>query len=323
MKKFIKYAGLTFLLVAIVCLAGEWAARSILGLGMPPLSIAHPRIEYMFKPDQDVLRFGHRVLINHYGMRSEPFTMQRGKNEFRVMVFGDSVVWGGVLTDQTDLATNLLRKRLAVKMGKDVIVGNISAGSWGPGNWLAYAQEYSFFDADVVVLVISSHDYADNPTFEPLNRLTHPTETPVSALWEGIERYLPRYLPKFLTNNSKTGLEVDLFQEPPETEIERGLRDLRQFLVLAREHAGQVVVFQHWEQSEMRQGKARAGNQRIGEICASLNIPTIQLEPYYRQVIEKGENPYRDNIHLNELGQQIMGEVFYQFLATSTLKGRH
>jgi len=323
MKKFIKYAGLTFLLVAVACLAGEWAARSILGLGTPPLSIAHPRIEYMFKPDQDVLRFGHRLLINHYGMRSEPFAARHGKNEFRVMVFGDSVVFGGAQTDQADLATTLLRKKLAAEMGKDVVVGNISAGGWGACHWLAYAQEYGFFAADVVILVISSHDYADNRTFQPLDKLAQPTEPPVSALLEGIERYLPRYLPKFLTSGSETQLETDHFQEPPEPNIERGLRDLRQFLVLAREHAGQVVVFQHWEQSEIRQGNARAGNQRIGEICASLNIPTIQLAPYYSQAIQQGENPYRDNIHLNALGQRIMAEAFYDFLTTSPLKGRH
>jgi len=284
MKKFIKYAGFTFLLLAVAGLAGEWVARSILGLGTPPLSIAHPRIEYMFKPDQDVLRFRHRVLINHYGMRSEPFTARRGKNEFRAMVFGDSVVFGGAQIDQADLATTLVQKKLAVEMGKDIVVGNISAGGWGACHWLAYVQEYGFFAADVVILVISSHDYA---------KLAQPTEPPVSALLEGIERYLPRYLPKFLTSGSATQVETDHFQEPPEAEIERGLRDLRQFLVLAWEHAGHVVVFQHWEQSEMRQGKTRAGNQRIGKICASLNIPTIQLAPHYTQALKRGENPYQ------------------------------
>ncbi len=77
---------------------------------------------------------------------------------------------------------------------KKIVVGNISAGSWGPGNWLAYAEEYGFFDADVIVLVISSHDIEDNPTYQKLNQYTHPTRRPIFALWEGLVRS-PRLFP--------------------------------------------------------------------------------------------------------------------------------
>ena len=39
--------------LAAICallLAGEWFARDALGLGDPPLSITHPRIEYLYAP---------------------------------------------------------------------------------------------------------------------------------------------------------------------------------------------------------------------------------------------------------------------------------
>jgi hypothetical protein len=58
-------------LVVVVLIGGEMVARFFLGLGTPPLSVAHPRIEYMFQPNQDIRRFGNQVLINQYGMRSE------------------------------------------------------------------------------------------------------------------------------------------------------------------------------------------------------------------------------------------------------------
>ena len=41
------------IVLAAICallLAGEWFARSVLGLGDPPLSITHPRIEYLYAP---------------------------------------------------------------------------------------------------------------------------------------------------------------------------------------------------------------------------------------------------------------------------------
>ena len=182
--------------VAAIFVSLELFARYGLGLGTPPLSVVHPTIEYLYKPDQDVYRFGNHFIVNHYGMRSRDFSAHKSDlAEYRVMVFGDSVVNGGNLTDHANLATTMLESRLSDRLKRPVIVGNISAGSWGPGNWLAYGKEYGFFDADCVILVISSHDAEDNPTFEPLNPNTHPTEKPLLALSEAVFRYLPRYLP--------------------------------------------------------------------------------------------------------------------------------
>ncbi len=189
---------LWILVVALVALIGlgEIAARVLLGLGDPPLSIAHPTIEYMFKPNQDTYPLHHHVHINAYGMRSPDFpARKRDASEYRVIVFGDSVINGGNQTDDAQLATTLLQQELSTKLGRPVVVGNVSAGSWGPPNMLAYAREFGFFDADMVLIVVSSHDYSDAPTFEPLNPSTHPTERPTSALYDGATRYLPRFIP--------------------------------------------------------------------------------------------------------------------------------
>jgi hypothetical protein len=65
-----------FVFAAVVVLsilgAAEAVSRLYLGLGHPPLSVAHPTIEYMFAPDQDVSRFGNRQVYNAYGMRNDP-----------------------------------------------------------------------------------------------------------------------------------------------------------------------------------------------------------------------------------------------------------
>ena len=115
------------------------------GVGHPPLSITHPRIEYLYAPNQDVRRFGKRFLVNDYSMRSAPFAARKGRDERRVLVFGDSVVNGGNLTNHQDLATTRLAHDLRpFAGGNKVVVGNVSAGSWGPGNWLAYSQAYGF-----------------------------------------------------------------------------------------------------------------------------------------------------------------------------------
>lgn len=187
-KYFISIISFTILSFAI----GEILARYYLGLGTPPLSVADPTIEYLYQSNQNLYRFGHHFITNQYGMRSPPLATVKGSNEFRIMVFGDSVVNGGAPTDQSELATTLVQEKLSKKINKNVFVGNISAGSWGPGNWLEYAKKYGFFNADIVILILSSHDYNDNPTYAPLDPITQPTKQPISALMEGIQVYLPR-----------------------------------------------------------------------------------------------------------------------------------
>ncbi len=306
--------------VAIVLLmTSEVIARAYFGLGNPPLSMTHPTIEYMYRPNQDVYRFGNHFMVNQYGMRSIPFTHTRQNGEFRIMVFGDSVVNGGALTDQADIATSLLQDSLTKSGYKRAIVGNISAGSWGPGNWLAYAKEYGFFDADITILVLSSHDYADNPTFEPLNPNTHPTTTPISALFEGLSIYLPRYLPQLnyhpITNETDRPSEM-----VTETGGEQGIADLKNFLKLAQQHSKKVYVFQHLEYLELKKHQPNIGYQRIQEACKQLNIVPISLEPYFRMSLESGVNPYRDNIHPNQIGQQIISTAITVNLPSSTFQ---
>lgn len=313
MKKKWLFAG--FLVCTLVI--AEVVARFGLGLGDPPLSITHPTIEYMYKPDQDVMRFGKRFIINHYGMRSENFPAKKVDKETRLMVFGDSVLNGGNLTDHADLATTLLENRLSDGHKKNVRLGNISAGSWGPGNWLAYAKEFGFFNADIIILIISSHDAGDNPTFEPLNPDTHPQSKPTSALWERLKRYLPRYLPQL----SKAAEAPVISQVDEKVGFVQGLTDLQNFLRLARVQTPKVLVVQWPEQSELSSGKFKNGYFEIRQVAEDLGIPVIPMAPTLLKNMKEGGQPYRDNIHPNDLGQQIIAETLYRQIANDETLG--
>jgi hypothetical protein len=305
--------------LALILLAGELLARYGLGLGSPPLVIAHPSIEYLSLPSQDVRRFGNRYLTNRYGMRSEDFSADKAVGGYRLMIFGDSVINGGALTDQDQLATTRIARQLRIDRPGPVVVGNVSAGSWGPGNWLAYAREFGFFQADAVILVISAHDYEDVPTFGPLDPTTHPTQAPVSALVEGIERYLPRYLPKFMARKLTADSAPPLPPRDREEDIRRSLADLHDFLVLAQSQSSQVLVFQHWEQKELARGIESIGNRKIREVCAALRVPTFSLAEPFRSAQQRGEQPYRDNIHPNALGQALIADAILGQLSPNRL----
>jgi lysophospholipase L1-like esterase len=303
-----KYLIVISVVVAVIA-GGEIFARYYLGLGSPPLSMAHPTIEYMYKPNQDVYRFGHHFVTNQYGMRSAPLTPKKGSNELRIMVFGDSVINGGNLTDQADVSTSILKEQLTKITGKNVVVGNISAGSWGPGNWLAYAKQYGFFDPDIVVLVLSSHDYIDNPTFATLNKHTQPTESPASALTEGMEIYMNDYITKMSGKKSVNEVYLLPAAKNKKQAAEQGLGDLQEFLELAKSNASNVLVFQHYERPEIDNGQPKAGYKEIKETCEKLGIVPTSLEPYFRKSIASGVNPYRDFIHPNQVGQKLIAEA--------------
>lgn len=214
----------------------ELFARFALGLGDPPIYVADPQIEYMLKPDQNVRRFGNLIFVNHWGMRSHDFPARKANpDEIRILILGDSVINGGSQIDQALLSTTLLQKRLQASLGKPVVVGNASAGSWGPGNWLAYVRRYGFFEVDLVVLMVNSGDYADNPTFAPLDA-NHPDARPLMALQEAVFRYLPRFLPQYPPALAKPPATPAATVSP--TEIARGMSDLRQFLTLAQSGGG-------------------------------------------------------------------------------------
>lgn len=293
-------------LVAVVLLlgvCGELVARFYLGLGDPPLSMADPEIEYLFKPNQDVNRFGNRVKYNAYSMRSDDFPKDKtDEQEVRVLVLGDSVVNGGNLTAQHELATEIVKGRLAAELGKPVVVGNISTGSWGPGNQLAYLKRYGLFDADVVVLVISSHDASDVPTFEPIvGTSAFPEHKPVLALQEAIFRYLPRYLP----GNKPP-------EEPPYDEPEVFAFDaegaLSELIVLIQEAGVPMVILQHATRDELGEGYD-PGHDAIGELARRMGVPTIDLAGSFQSAMDAGQSVYRDNIHPNTQGQRVIAEV--------------
>lgn len=287
-------------MAALAC--GEACARLVLGLGTPPLSIPHPQIEYMFKPGQSVLRFGNRIEINQYGMRSEPFEAQPAFGECRIIAFGDSVLNGGSLSDQGAIATAIWRSELSRQRAGPVVVGNVSAGSWGPGNWLAYVRQYGFFGANLVVLAISSHDIYDNPEFGELDPSTHPQSVPRSSLVEGLTRYLPKIAAMFYS----AGPERATAPLPPPG---RGERDLQAFLREAKAAVPRVVVVQFLERAEFDTGPME-GYRLIGQIAEREGVTMISSEAIFRQAMAENGEQFRDSIHPNDAGQAALARIF-------------
>lgn len=263
------------LVLVMTIAAGETFARYGLGLGDAPVVVAHPSIEYMFAPNQDAWPFHNRFSTNEYGMRSPPLT---DDPRVRVLVLGDSVPNGGNLTDQDALATSLLTTN-------ETLYLNASAGSWGPANMLAYVKAFGFFGAGRTVIILSSHDANDVPTFGALDPNTHPTTRPLSALWEAVAKYLPRYLPGYTAATTA--------DTPPPDGEDTAIAAARELLRLASAN-GPVCLVLHSTRDEGDAEEPFTDLLHAGQEASAKIV---------RDAAFLDASSYRDAIHPNDNGQ--------------------
>lgn len=291
----------------------EIIARFSLGLGSPPLWQEDSEIEYLAQPSKSYVRFGNRISYNSYSMRSDEFPeVKTDPNELRVLVIGDSIVNGGAHVDQDALATSILQRKLHEVLNRPVVVGNISAASWGPPNYLAYVNRYGTFDADVAVIVVNSEDYADAPTFEPLTRM-RPQRKPVLALQELIDKYLPRYARKKIRS-------IGLKPKPTADQIQMCLGALKEIVGLLRKDGVQVFIAQHLAKNELA-GEPDIGHGELGRTIREVEIEPIQLGDYFVKAMEEGVNPFLDRIHPSACGQQIIATVLIEMITSADILG--
>ncbi len=301
-----------FVLVLILLVgAAELFARTVLGLGEPPLSYADPKIEYLWVPSQTCHRLHHLIHINAYSMRSDDFPPHKTEpNELRVMVVGDSVVYDGVRIDQANISTEVLKRALERHYPhRKIVVGNIAAKSWGPPNQLAYIQRFGLFDADWVIFVLNSHDYADVPGFQPVVDVDpdYPGHKPPLALAELLFHYLPRYLPR----SFRPHLNPDENPAPTQKDIDWALSSERRMMELAKQSGAKVLLAQMLTIDELG-GHPKEGHNLILAVAEQEHVPALEIGPLFEASLRRGQDPYQDPIHPSEVGCRIMGESMAQ-----------
>jgi hypothetical protein len=219
-------------------------------------------------------------------------------------VLGDSVVNGGALTDQKDLASEILGRQLDAHAW----VGNISAGSWGPANLLAYVSKYGWFEADAAIIVVNTDDLEDLPEFRSYYGVDFPEKTPASALVEAITRYLPRYLPAIAPYLQTEPASPTVTYSADERR-QLGEAALQKLIDTARANVRNVILITHPSLSELgsssgsTQSRARASLKQVIERSGVA---------YFDPAGDARWNGtlYRDDIHINALGQAIYARIF-------------
>ena len=289
---------------------GEGVLRWGFGFGHPPLYVADPHTGYRLKPDRQIRRFGNRITVNAYSMRSP--ALREGTT--RVLLLGDSIANGGWWTDDEATMGALLERGLMQRLpaqvrDRPIEVLNASANSWGPRNELGYLQRFGTFSAQVVVLLLNTDDlFAMAPSSLPVGLdPNYPDREPPLAWLELWQRVRPPQMPPQLQNRppepgDRVGLNLAAIAQ---------IRDLAQgnqadFLVaitpLVREVAGQGRDYE---------AKAR---DRLVAFARQEGIELLDFLPDWRLANRSGL--FRDSIHLSELGNELVSQAIVDRVAS-------
>jgi hypothetical protein len=287
----------------------ELGLRWRFGFGNPLLYVADSEMGYLLAPRQRTRRFGNRIEINQYSMRSPEFSLPRPEQTFRVLLLGDSVANGGWWTDQSKTISALLEWELArspQQSHQQVEVLNASANSWGPRNELAYLQRFGSFEAQWVVLIINTDDlFATAPTSVQVGRdRNYPDRKPLLALIEVIQRYgmkqppIPELVEVQQESGDRVGANLAAIGQIQDM-VQRS--DARFLLVL-------TPLLREIGQPGSRDYELKA-RQRLTEFTQHHQIRFIDMRPIFNQV-SQASRFYHDSIHLNQAGnQQVMEAI--------------
>ncbi|MCA1763899.1 MAG: hypothetical protein ABR574_05565 [Cryomorphaceae bacterium] len=277
------------LILILLVAGGAEVILRLIGFGNIPVYYSSDLYEYALEPKQEMKRFGNSIYINAEGMRSDE--LEPGDKP--ILKFGDSVLHGGVATDQSDLASEILESRFESELPK-VRILNIAAGSWGPDNAFAWMMEHSDFDAQAIVLVFSSHDWQDQMTFRKVvgEVSFYPESRPFLALTDAAEWFYSRWFSE---------VDWDDLEENEEVTYKGGKfnRGWQQFIDYCAKRGIPLVVYHHADLEEVTNKKWNKKGAKLEAFLADKNIARLSgLE----SGMEKAD--FRDEIHLTPSGQR-------------------
>jgi lysophospholipase L1-like esterase len=264
----------------------EIAAR-VSGLGYPVLSQKDEFCAYRFRPNQRRIVLGKHISYNRWSQRSPDYDEAPAAGRMRVYLIGDSVVNGGVATDQADTVGAKLERELG-----NAEVLSASAGSWGMQNELGYIREFGLFHSNVAVLEIGANDLDQLPSTSDRVGVSpdYPDHRPAVALAYVFERML---LPR-----------LGVYQGPSEipasagpAQVDANVRAANEMVALFRQNsASAIVVYVPTSDNGIAGAKERFLSQ-----LRDCEVVDFQLGWNRRY--------YRDANHLNETGNDALANA--------------
>lgn len=342
---------LTIVLAAIVALfvIVEVSLRLLFGFGNPLTYIADEKIGYLLAPNQRTRRFGNRIEINEYSMRSGAVTKERSPDTFRVLVLGDSIANGGWWTDQTNIISEMLAQQLREPDGETRGWGDGEMGRRGDGENFASSQnpipprppltrgEFKIQNSHVEVLNASANSWGPRNELAYLQRFgTFDAQVVVliintddlfattpSSVVVGRDRNYPDRKPPLAIVEAiaRYLLPEQTIPELAQVNAEGGDRVGRNLEAIGKIQAMATSTNSHFllVMTPLLREIGKPGprdyeikaRSRIAEFTESQQLKYIDFLPVFNS-IQQPETLYRDHIHLSPQGNQLVSKAISQ-----------
>ena len=274
----------------------EVTLRTVVGLGDPPRVLMDEAVEYRLVPNQVYSRFGNRIAVNSQGMRAEEFAQSAGASERRVMLVGDSVIYGNHFLSQHET----IAYRMAERLERDapacrMTVMPAAASSWGPVNQAAFIAEIGTLDADVALIVVSAHDLFDVPSPD-VSLIPYRTRRSFGALDDAAQAVLAR-VERSLSSPSPDSANLDARRIS-------SLAAMDAMLAQFRADGVPVILVYHPTLPERRDGLS-AAYDGFADWARQRSVDVVLLE----DASTVWADVYRDNIHPEAQGADIIADI--------------
>jgi hypothetical protein len=297
--------------VLVLAVSSELILRTM-GFGHPVVYRVDPRIGYYPAPHQDVHRYGGEIHINAFGMRSRDVTAAKPEGAFRILMLGDSTLYGGSYIDQSQMYATRLegllnQQRSALpNFPRQVEVLCMGVNGWGPQHELAYVKEFGLFQADQVMVMgppndayRTLHGIAEMPLYAEGHR-------PVFA-WQEFWDHL-----RWEYHLRSTGAGLDIDSGPRSREVlPEGISAWLEIAALAQAQGARVDFELLPNEEEAREGRAAESTQQVLDALlpelAKRHVPAAYPLPFLRSHLGDPKL-YHDGAHLDTAGHKIYAE---------------
>jgi hypothetical protein len=294
----------TAVVLLIAVIIGELVLRYF-GFGRPVLYVADAQAGFYLAPNQSEKRYGGRVFINSHSMRSPEVSRHKPDNTFRVLLIGDSTLYGGSYVDQDEIYSTLLEKRLREAAGPRVEVMNLGVNAWGPFHELGFIDKFGTYGADLAVVCLPIGDI-----YRPLYGLMevpfmNAERPPICALEELAAHLAWRY------RMSRVG------PAPTESLAWQGQQGIQAYCTLARKlrEKGCEVFFEVLPSRATILGSAAPGeHEDLGRLREALRTAGFTQVGYSQEQLRAHAAEkylYHDGVHLHRAGHRVYAEYLH------------
>ena len=323
MRKNLIFLLFTFFIVLLSLQVIDQVFLKKKGLGKPILYYLSPDISYGLRPSQrfsrDQINF---VEINNLGMRSsENWSENTTKEKYKILLFGDSVLYGGTYVDNKDILSHKLCKKLKEIKNKKTICGNFGTNAYGITNITNRVIKESLdIKGDLIIVQLTSGNIGRGKTSisgQPF--YSKPIEGFLKGFKEIIFFYYDNLRLKFRysKDNTLSWEKFDKYYFKDETgKLNQNIENFyNNEIILLLNYLNNLnfnYLIIYWpSKSELEKNKVPIQKKILKNLSENYTDNFLFINNVNKNLINK---IYYDDIHLTKFGHEYLAEKIYDKL---------